>query len=66
MIERDNFNCLLFSCDDCGEQFHSGEENFTAALRVVKDQKWKNEKVGEEWWHTCPDCNDLETIKEFE
>jgi Fe2+ or Zn2+ uptake regulation protein len=48
------------SCDSCPHTFDTDECEFAAAVRAVKEEGWRISKVGGEWIHTCPSCQETE------
>lgn len=44
---------LTLSCDNCGE-FVEGDD-FNEMWEAAKAAGWKARKIGEEWFHRCPD-----------
>lgn len=64
MIERLN-GYVLFECDACPEELDTEEDDFHAALAVFKRDGWRAEKVGAEWVHTCPSCQQDEARRAF-
>ena len=58
-IERCQFSGLFeVSCDLCGDgdDFESGD--FYGCVQDMKDEGWKIRKVGNDWEHICPECNE--------
>lgn len=55
MIDRQG-GCVVFECDACDEVLDTGEDDFQTALAQMKRERWKVEKVGSDWVHTCPSC----------
>lgn len=47
---------IIFNCDDCGEELDTGEEDFQAALQMIKGEGWSVEKHPDGWKHFCPEC----------
>ena len=49
---------LVFECD--GPKCHSFEEpethDFREAVASLRDSGWTMEKLGEDWFHYCPQC----------
>lgn len=57
MIERTN-GMIWFTCDACPEELDTGERDFAGANAERKRAGWSAEKVGEDWLHLCPDCQE--------
>ena len=47
---------IIFVCDDCGDDFDTGEYDFQAAYQMVKDCEWVARKEDDKWVHYCGDC----------
>ena len=47
---------IIFICDDCEDEFDSGEQDFKEALDEAKDAGWIARNVAGEWMHFCEDC----------
>lgn len=55
MIDRQH-GAVIFECDNCSEVLETGEDDFMAALAVMRRENWKAVKVGDDWVHSCPEC----------
>jgi hypothetical protein len=55
MIHRIGGN-VCFECDSCGENYDSQTNEFHAAWAEAKDLGWRSRKIGQDWVHSCPDC----------
>lgn len=67
-IERNRWGFngeITFECDDCGEEIHTGEEDFQTALKVMKAEGWKSVNTNGEWHNLCPVCDDEELYEDF-
>lgn len=49
---------LICECNECGSTEYAGTLEFMPFIDELKDKGWKIKKDGEEWTHTCPDCQD--------
>jgi hypothetical protein len=57
MIDRQNGR-IVIECDGCGE-VHEGETNdWLEEWRVAKAAGWRTCKIGSDWIHTCPECEE--------
>jgi len=57
-IERfeEGFGYVVY-CDICQEELYIPEaETFEEVLAKMKENGWKNEKIGDEWENLCPSC----------
>ena len=45
-------------CDECGKTQWGGTLEFREFLDDIKSQGWKIRKDGEDWTHTCPECQE--------
>lgn len=62
-IERNRFGFdgeITFECDECGEEIHTDEADFHAALKVMKKEGWTNVQEKGDWNHYCPGCQEEE------
>ena len=57
MIDR-QYGEITYECDACDETLETGESEFSDALGMFRRNAWKAEKVGSEWTHLCPKCQD--------
>ena len=60
-IERNRWGFdgeITFECDQCGEECNTEESDFHSALKKMKAEGWKAQKVGGDWEHICPGCQD--------
>lgn len=48
--------CIVFECDNCGNVLETGARNFEAARNCLRRQGWHPYKEGNEWKHSCDDC----------
>lgn len=55
MIDRQHGE-IVFECDGCPETIETGESEWNDAMALFRRERWRAEKVGEEWTHLCPDC----------
>ena len=55
MIDRQGGD-IIFECDSCAEVLESGTSNFDSAWNAAKRIGWRVKKIGNEWVHTCPEC----------
>jgi hypothetical protein len=54
MIHRDGYNGpITFECDTCQEELDTGDEDFTQALGLLREERWTIMKIGEDWFHFC-------------
>lgn len=60
-IQRDR-TYVTFECDSCGDQIATMENDFTDALIMLKSEGWAVRRVGTDWMHVCPDCQEAEII----
>lgn len=56
-IDRQH-NKVIFICDECDDDFETGETNFFEALNRVKEEGWivKRNDDDTEWLHICASC----------
>lgn len=47
---------VYFECDGCGEVLETGTGDFSSALNLMRRERWRAVKFGEDWNHYCPDC----------
>ncbi len=57
MIDRQGGQ-IIFCCDECDETYESGTHEFNEAWTIAKRDGWRAYKLGEDWMHECPGCND--------
>jgi hypothetical protein len=57
MIDR-QYGEITYECDACDETLATGESEFNDALGMFRRDGWQAEKVGTEWTHLCPNCQD--------
>lgn len=56
MIER-AYGKIELLCDDCGDgNGVYDNDDFIEMMRDSKNAGWKTTKEGDEWVHTCSDC----------
>lgn len=55
-VEREGGR-ITFQCDTCPDALDTDEVEFEAAWARAQGDGWKAFKVGGEWCHECPDCN---------
>jgi hypothetical protein len=55
MLDRQH-GLVIFECDACDEVLETECDDFNEALAVLRRERWKVEKVGADWVHTCPGC----------
>jgi hypothetical protein len=48
---------IVFECDACDEILDTDTDDFPEALRTLRGDDWKSEKVGDDWTHLCPRCH---------
>lgn len=49
---------VVFTCDECGDTFDTGREDFKEAVQAIKDDGWKFKKGDDgEWEHNCSQCS---------
>jgi hypothetical protein len=46
----------VFECDCCDATFTANAEAFIDAWTEAKRDGWKNQKIGNDWIHGCPNC----------
>lgn len=51
---------IVFECDSCGETFEDDDDNFNDTWNAAKHEGWTAQKIGTDWIHTCPECNEEE------
>lgn len=51
---------VSFECNSCGETFEMGSENFDITWNAAKRDGWTAKKIGNDWIHTCNECNEEE------
>ena len=57
-IDRDYFNGpITFCCDECGDLLETRASIFEGALAKAKSRGWTAYKSGNDWNHSCSDCN---------
>lgn len=49
---------LIAECTECGEEFPGGTLEWADFIADLKDKGWRIKKDGDEWIHTCPDCQE--------
>ena len=60
MIDRDE-GCVAFYCDNCGDDFETGERDFSTALTLIKEAGWEVRRTGiDDWEHWCLLCQENE------
>lgn len=47
---------VIFSCDECGEEYDSMTGDFHDALGDAKSDGWEARQEDGEWHHYCGDC----------
>lgn len=57
MIDRQHGE-IVFECDGCDETIETGEPEWNDAMAEFRRADWRSEKVGSEWTHLCPDCQE--------
>lgn len=57
MLDR-QFGEITYECDACDETLETGEAEFSDALAMFRRDGWRAEKVGPEWTHLCPACQE--------
>lgn len=60
-IQRDGGD-VVFECDSCSEWALTETDEFDQALDNIKRNGWKVSKIGDEWIHTCPDCQSKKRV----
>lgn len=55
MIDRQHGQ-IVFECDGCDETIETGEDEWNEAMAQFRSERWRAEKVGDEWTHLCPRC----------
>lgn len=55
MMDQQKGN-IIFECDECGETLDTETSSFDAALKTLKRDGWKAEKVADVWTHKCDCC----------
>lgn len=56
MIER-NGNKYSLQCDYCSN-YIDDLEDFQEAVDYKKANRWKSEKIGQDWFDKCPNCQE--------
>jgi predicted RNA-binding Zn-ribbon protein involved in translation (DUF1610 family) len=60
MMIHKNHGQLSVECDSCGDQMDTDDqytvEEFNDFVKVIKSEGWQISKEGDEWRHTCPNC----------
>jgi Fe2+ or Zn2+ uptake regulation protein len=51
---------IIFECDSCNEVYEVDHDDFDRAYAQVKQSGWKAIKIGKDWEHHCPDCQEEE------
>lgn len=58
-IDR-QFGKIIVVCDECDDQFETGESQLVEALDVMRNdpegEKWEHQRSGDMYTHLCPDC----------
>lgn len=57
MIDRQHGE-IVFECDGCDETIETGESEWADARAEFRRNDWRAEKVGNDWTHLCPDCQE--------
>lgn len=57
MIDR-QYGEITFECDACDETIETGESEWNDAMAHFRRLGWRSEKVGADWTHLCPKCQD--------
>lgn len=57
MIDRQGGD-LVFECDSCNEVLESGTSDFNSVWNRAKREGWRAKKLGNDWVHACPQCNE--------
>lgn len=47
---------LVAECNECGMSEYGGTLEFREFVDQLKESGWAIRKDGDEWTHTCPDC----------
>lgn len=59
-IERDrDSEVIRFNCDrrGCRKNFETDlDQSFDASWSEAKDRGWTTRKLGNNWFHRCPEC----------
>ncbi len=55
MIDRQRGE-IIYECDGCDETIETGERDWPDAMACFRREGWRAEKVGEDWTHLCPRC----------
>lgn len=55
MIER-LYGDYYVSCDCCGRELDGTFFDFDDTKDSMKANGWKFHKIGDEWYHYCPEC----------
>lgn len=55
MVHRIHGN-VVFECDACGEELDTETPDFASALVMMRAEDWRARKFGQDWVHSCPDC----------
>lgn len=43
-------------CDACGKELDGTFDSFDDAKDSMRFNGWKFRKIGEDWYHYCPEC----------
>ncbi len=56
MTLRKKHGDYIMTCDQCGDEFLSGMEDWHDALQEAKDEGYAVRQEDGEWVHYCEDC----------
>lgn len=53
---------VVFQCDGkrCAEIYEADTKDFNEALNEFRETGWVTRKIGNDWLHVCPDCQEVE------
>lgn len=57
MIDR-QYGKITFECDGCDDTIATEESEWDAAQAEFRSSGWRAEKVGTDWTHLCPICQE--------
>ena len=65
MLEKQGIT-FLASCDFCGDDVETDEDEFVPAVEAIKRAGWKVFRQSGQWFHKCDNCQASDSVDDFE